>query len=459
VAVLPWYRALVTGTLRRLGSGGNTDSGSEGSVIASPHENPNSRNLTSGTACVCSTSGNADRGANQNGGMDRPDEPALGAAEVQLVERILSDAWDQPCVLRSAEPIWGRRHVVRVVTNGGRSAIVKRPRIPRDEEQDENNFAADWSALSFLSTAPNAVVPRVLGGDWPHRLLVLDELPPGRSLAASLLGDDHSKASDDLVAYAESLAHTHLWSLGRLDAYGEARAARGLANQTLCGWAHTIDTENRAAFIELARELGLATTGLHADLDDLHDSLFNGPFLGLVHGDPCPDNVRIVDGTCRLFDFEVSGVGSITLDAAYLRAPFPSCWCFAALPKDVSDRAVSAYEKVLINGGVRLGLEWDDAIAAALITWIVARWRLLREVLLKDREWGTTTMRPRLVAWGRAAAGAPTTRFFRLATVAGELIDLCAQRWPEAAIPQYPAFATGSPIAVRPPWFEDQSVR
>jgi hypothetical protein len=302
------------------------------------------------------------QGTNQNAQVDQQDEPVLATDEIQSVERILSETWDEPSTLRSAEPVWGRRHVVRVVTTSGQAAFVKRPRKPRDVERDENNFAADWSALAFLSDAPGAPVPRVLGGDWPRRLLVIEELPPGRSLAESLLGDDPWAAGNDLVAYAEALARTHLWSLERLEEYKDARAARGLADQPLCGWAHTVDQENQAAFTAVIRELGVADAGLQAELEAeleaLYDWLFDGPFLGLVHGDPCPDNVRIVDGICRLFDFEVSGLGSIALDTTYLRAPFPSCWCFGALPSDVADRAASAYEAVLVNGGVRLGAEW-----------------------------------------------------------------------------------------------------
>jgi Ser/Thr protein kinase RdoA (MazF antagonist) len=398
-------------------------------------------------------------GTNQNAQVDQQDEPVLATDEIQSVERILSETWDEPSTLRSAEPVWGRRHVVRVVTTSGQAAFVKRPRKPRDVERDENNFAADWSALAFLSDAPGAPVPRVLGGDWPRRLLVIEELPPGRSLAESLLGDDPWAAGNDLVAYAEALARTHLWSLERLEEYKDARAARGLADQPLCGWAHTVDQENQAAFTAVIRELGVADAELQAELEAeleaLYDWLFDGPFLGLVHGDPCPDNVRIVDGICRLFDFEVSGLGSIALDTTYLRAPFPSCWCFGALPSDVADRAASAYEAVLVNGGVRLGAEWQDATAAALALWVVARWRMLRRALGEDWEWGTTTMRPRLVAWSRAATRVSSTRFVRLGTVIGDLADLCAERWPEAAIPQYPALASGAPVAKRPVWFDD----
>ena len=63
-----------------------------------------------------------------------------------------------------------------------------------------------------------------------------------------------------------------------------------------------------------------------------------------------------------LFDFEMAGLGSVALDAAYLKAPFPSCWCFGRLPGDVADAAMTAYEQVLQEGGLHLGKEWDASI-------------------------------------------------------------------------------------------------
>jgi hypothetical protein len=81
-------------------------------------------------------------------------------------------------------------------------------------------------------------------------------------------------------------------------------------------------------------------------------------YLGLVHRDACPDNVLFLADGGRIFDFETSGWGPIVLDAAYLLAPFPSCWCFARLPAEVAVPAPAAYRAVMRGrrrAGLRLG--------------------------------------------------------------------------------------------------------
>ena len=118
-------------------------------------------------------------------------------------------------------------------------------------------------------------------------------------------------------------------------------------------------------------DLGARAAGLAAELAVMQERLFSGRFVGLVHGDPCPDNVRVVDGRCVLFDFEMAGLGAIVLDAAYRKAPFPSCSCFGLLPGDVADAATTAYEHVLEEEDVRLGREWDASVAAA---WRAGSW-------------------------------------------------------------------------------------
>ncbi len=77
------------------------------------------------------------------------------------------------------------------------------------------------------------------------------------------------------------------------------------------------------AFLGAALSLGLAAGAAGTEIDQLSLLLNETGYHGLVHGDACPDNVRFVDGRCRIFDFEHSGWGAITLDASYLLAPFP----------------------------------------------------------------------------------------------------------------------------------------
>lgn len=63
--------------------------------------------------------------------------------------------------------------------------------------------------------------------------------------------------------------------------------------------------------------------------------------------------------------------------------------------------AVQAYRAVVAAAGIDLGPDWDAATVAALGSWIVARGRVITEVLGEDDRWGTTTMRARLLAWLR----------------------------------------------------------
>jgi Ser/Thr protein kinase RdoA (MazF antagonist) len=108
----------------------------------------------------------------------------------------------------------------------------------------------------------------------------------------------------------------------------------------------------------------IAGAGAGDEIDGLGTMLDATAPLGLVHGDACPDNVRITDGSCRIFDFEISGWGPVSLDAAHLVAPFPSCWCFARLPAEVATPAVGGYRARLTAAGIDPGPDWEAAMAA-----------------------------------------------------------------------------------------------
>jgi hypothetical protein len=152
----------------------------------------------------------------------------------------------------------------------------------------------------------------------------------------------------------------------------------------------------------------------------------------------------------------MAGWGSVVLDAAYLLAPFPSCWCFADLPAEVAAPAVDAYRETLGAGGIGLGTEWETGVAAALAGWIVARGRAITKVLDEDPHWGTTTMRPRLLAWlrnfiDRAGGGQALPR---LRAILVEMHDQLSSRWPEVRVPEYPALARpGSQAVPVPGWW------
>jgi Ser/Thr protein kinase RdoA (MazF antagonist) len=209
------------------------------------------------------------------------------------------------------------------------------------------------------------------------------------------------------------------------------------------------------AFLGAAASLGLAAVGAGTEIDQLSVLLNQTGYHGLVHGDACPDNVRFLGGRCRIFDFEHSGWGAVVLDASYLLAPFPSCWCFGRLPASVAAAAMSAYRGRLRAAGIDLGPSWDVAMTAALAAWVVAWGDTIAKVLEEDREWGTTMMRPRLLTWLRSftSAAGRSGVLPGLRVLAGELHERLSERWPEAVIADYPALAQPGAARVQVPDF------
>ncbi|HEU4370551.1 MAG TPA: phosphotransferase [Methylomirabilota bacterium] len=384
----------------------------------------------------------------------------LGSDERRAAERILAEAWGEAVAVRAAEVVAGRRHVVRLSADDGRTAILKRSRATDSGGRwgdEPAGLASEWTALDLLGAMPEPVAARLLGGDATRRLIVIEDLPPGRLLAHSLLGSDPVTAWADLVAYAEALAAVGAWSRDRAAEHAAACRRRGLDPGGGSWWVRVIG-RRREGFLAFAADLGLPTAGADAEIAEIEQILDGEIAPGFVHGDPCPDNIVLIDGRCRLLDFERSSWGSVVLDAAYLIAPFPSCWCFAGLPAEAVGPALAAYRAGLAAAGQEPahgpGRDWDRAVAAALAGWLVARGDTIARVWSQDSDdlWGTTTMRPRLRAWLEGFLAAPGAAAFpALARLAGVLAEQAREAWPDVTVPAYPAFAGPGAGAVEPP--------
>jgi Ser/Thr protein kinase RdoA (MazF antagonist) len=252
----------------------------------------------------------------------------LSASETQAAEALLGTP------VRSAEPIWERNWILRLTLADGRTVILKRD---RDSQDDVVSFTAERAALTFLGGMDPPVAPRLLGST--DGLLLMEDLGPAVSLADSLLlRPDGDRATADLFAYARAYGAMHAWSAGRRDEF----AACCPDDVPQPHWI-TLIARGREPLLSVASRLGLASAGVRAELVSLGE-LLRGPgdaYTGLVRSDACPDNEQLTGGRCRIFDFETSGWGPFALDAAYVLAPFPSCWCFAVLPSSVADPALA----------------------------------------------------------------------------------------------------------------------
>ena len=363
--------------------------------------------------------------------------PALSAAETQAAEALLTEAWGARTSVRAAEPIWDRTHVVRLHLGPDRSVVMKK-------RAEEDSFGVELAALEYLTEMPEPVAPRLLGADPDAGILLMEDLGPGPSLADSLLTGDRPRVRADLVCYAEALGSMHAWSMGR------PRDPR-LGTPP---WPGAV-ASSKDAFLGAAASLGLAAAAAGTEIDQLSLILDETGYHGLVHGDACPDNVRFLDGRCRIFDFEHSGWGAVALDAAYLLAPFPSCWCFGRLPASVAAPAMSAYRGRLEAAGIDTGPAWDVAMTAALGAWIIAWGDAIAKVLDEDAEWGTTTMRPRLLTWLHSftSAAGRSGVLPGLRVLASDLHEGLSARWPQAVTADYPALARPGSAQVQVPDF------
>ena len=379
-------------------------------------------------------------------------EPVLSAAETELAVALLASAWDERAEISAAELIWNRRHIVRLRLGSGRTAVLKRRGDKSLQSGQARSFGVELAVLEYLNAMPVPVAPRLLGADPDAGILLIEDLGPGTSLADSLLAGDRAGAEVGLVAYARALGALHAWSIGRpgdlarLWARYAPEAAPGPA------WLSALES-GRDAFLGATARLALPAGGIAEEISEVAAMLSGPGYLGLVHGDACPDNVHLADGVCRIFDFETSGWGAVALDAAYLVAPFPSCWCFARLPAEVAAPAVAAYRGCLQQAGIELGPDWDAVMAAALASFIIARGHVIARALDEDHTWGTATMRPRLLTWLRMFSETADRAGVlpRLHDLAAELHNQLSRRWPGLVIHEYPALVQPGSVAFPPP--------
>jgi hypothetical protein len=381
---------------------------------------------------------------------------ALGETELGAVERLLSDARGKGVSVCRAEPIWGRSHVLRLTEKDGATSILKRY---SDRGQGRNGrafFAVELASLELLADMPRLIAPRLVGQDPDSLVIVMEDLPPGRSLADSLLLGTRAEVEVDLVAYASSLGATNCWTLSRAEEFNDARR-RYAPDSELRSWWLVAAEGSRDQLGVLADELGVGSHAVDKDLTDALELLGNR-YSCFVHADACPDNVRITDGVCRLFDFELSAAGCATLDFGYLVAPFPSCWCFAALPEEIATEAQSAYWKAFESSGVARDQEWEATVAAALGCYLVARIGRLEAFLASPQPWGTTTGPPRVLQWTAAASAAAEAADVlpSLRSVFGRLHEMVAASLPLSQVPQYPALAVPPDVVVEvPDWWHE----
>lgn len=377
------------------------------------------------------------------------------------VERALSDPSGTTVrlepgaeVLRAMPNGFGRVARFRVAAGdvGAPTVVVKRPGnwAPYDPDSHEGTawgLFNEWAALEMLNAADASLAPRLLGAGRADGVLVFEDLGDGDGVADLLLGDDPVAARDGLIGLARTLGRMHAVTAPLADSYDAARRGLGPLPDTDPYFAFR---EFVPGFYDACDTLGLTLSRAAREEADAALAAIGNPvaFRTYTHGDPCPDNTRIVDGRVVLIDFEVGGFRHALLDGTYGRAPFPTCWCVNRIPSHVVDEMDAAYRAELATGIADAADEptFTDAMLKAMAFWAIANtgWHLTR-ALDGDEEMhrGVHTMRQGVtLRWESFISVADAlSALSHLAEFGREILDTLAKRWPETApMPLYPAF-------------------
>lgn len=392
------------------------------------------------------------------------DPPTLGGdadpetlATVVAAESVLSRRFGARIKLTEAEDLGGseRSSVVRarVATSPfslPRTLVLKRYVQPRDEHCDSFVREAASYQLFTAIASEDRMCPELFAHDPVSRLVVLEDLGHAPTLADKLLGNDARAAERALLSWSRSLGRLHATTAGR-EADFDALQRR----LTVPDFKDPLAIDGAAALNDLPAlvdaELGVITSAAVLECAERSRRLLEtGRHRAFSPSDSCPDNNLITNRGVRFLDLEGGCVRNAIFDAAYLRVPFPSCWCPFALPNGMTDAMLAGWR-------AEVRVVWPDldddavllpALLDAQLFWVwLTTWQFFsrpeaaqtHSSMLSDTppETHVLTDRWRLLADDALLAGSDA-----VAEHAAAVADRLRKRWfdEDPVLPLYPAF-------------------
>lgn len=377
---------------------------------------------------------------------------------VATAESVLSKRTGAAVRLADAEDLGGsdRSVVMRVRVAESpfelpRTLVVKHYGDCSDEARSDP-FAHE-AASCQLTTAlsPEARVgPELVAHDAGERLLVLEDLGRGSTLADVLFADDPRAAERSLLAWARGLGRLHSTTAG-CEADFDALMRRLGTNS----WADPVADDIVRSLSELPglleQTLGMSTPDAVTDkLGSAAELLRSSRFRAFSPSDICPDNSLVTGSGVRFLDFEWGCVRDVALDAAYLQYPFPSSWCAYALPDNLAESMLSTWRSEIAQ--VWPELDDDDVLMPRLfdaqLLWVwVSTWWFLPRTGETDRPIDLHMPSPRrstalVDRWRRLRDDAAAAGLRQLADYADQLVEALVERFGAGALHllRFPAF-------------------
>jgi hypothetical protein len=310
------------------------------------------------------------------------------------------------------------------------------------------------AALATMTAAGVQGVPQVIAVLTDPPALVLTDLGAGPTLADRLLGPGAEATEQALREWATALGALHKATSSLQRPF----AARLVALSPF--GPPTVDPmPERVA--QAQAQLPRLLTRLDVDFDVAASSELEAiavrlsaqgphPIHAISPGDTCPSNAIHAAHGWSLIDFEEAAFRHVAWDAAYLRVPWPTCWCSWQLPAGVAGDALDAWRRAL-------GLRDRDAVAhlyadvdAATVAWSFLSLadlgpaaldgdpRPVNELLRAS----TPTRRAMLQHRMRQVASAGSRTFPALRALASQVDSALIRLWGPQSLAPAPAFAT-----------------
>lgn len=282
-------------------------------------------------------------------------------------------------------------------------------KIPWDEQSKETHrLANDYAGCYFLSQfdTPIPFSPKAYNIDLSKNLMLIEDIRQvDRNYVEVLLDDSRPNAEKELTKLMVYMAQMHGQTSQRVQEYITYRDELDERNAR--------DHELIArALMDAIPQLKHAFTAIDFSVTDAFFDEYKmlieiirepNSFLGYVHGDPCPDNILIVDNQPQLIDFELSGAGLVLLDAMYLRMMFPTCWCVGETAPSLVEKLEDIYRAELSKyiPAAADDTQWQKYLTAACGYWVI--YTLVLKLLWTgdfdtDTEWGISTQRKRIIS-------------------------------------------------------------
>ena len=337
------------------------------------------------------------------------------------------DGWDR------FEPFAGGRGGASLAWKDGRAYVVK-----VYSSGQGLRGARERAALHTLAGA--AGTPSLLAEADDPSCVVMSYLDGSGSLADALLGTDPQPAREAMLRWAEALGtlHAATTSATRV-AFTEALAERApeLEPRSLPGdFAAAADR-----YADVLEELGLPPhVQALEDLRALPSWLGDPDQEVLTPADTCPDNNVLVADRMHLIDFEHAELRHRAWDVAYLRAPWPSCWCSWLIPDEVAEAALARYCRTAGEAVAAPSFVTDLDLATLGWQAMTPAWFIEGALASDDGAPNPQGPSRRAFVLHRLAAVAGNDTQPALAAMAADLRSSLLDRWGEVPLELAPAF-------------------